>query len=207
MSSSESAVLAAGNLWENPMGTDGFEFVEYTAPDAAALGASLRAAWAFAAVARHRSKDVTALSPGRRELHRQCGAAQLRPGLCPAARPFGLRHRLSRARCGEGLSARALPRREAGAREGGADGAQHPCDRGHRRQPPLSRRPLWRPHDLRRRFRAGAGERAASPRRRARRHRSSDAQRPSGAHGVVGRLLREHSSIFARSATSTSRAS
>ena len=27
-----------GELWDNPMGTDGFEFVEYTAPDTAALG-------------------------------------------------------------------------------------------------------------------------------------------------------------------------
>ena len=25
------------DLWDNPMGTDGFEFVEYTAPDPAAL--------------------------------------------------------------------------------------------------------------------------------------------------------------------------
>src|SRR5882757_6875668 len=26
------------SLWENPLGTDGFEFVEYTAPNAADLG-------------------------------------------------------------------------------------------------------------------------------------------------------------------------
>ena len=26
------------DLWDNPMGTDGFEFVEYTAPDPTALG-------------------------------------------------------------------------------------------------------------------------------------------------------------------------
>ena len=26
------------DLWENPMGTDGFEFVEYAAPDPKALG-------------------------------------------------------------------------------------------------------------------------------------------------------------------------
>jgi len=42
----------------NPAGTDGFEFVEYTAPDAAALGA-LFTRMGFEAVARHRSKDVT----------------------------------------------------------------------------------------------------------------------------------------------------
>jgi 4-hydroxyphenylpyruvate dioxygenase len=41
----------------NPMGTDGFEFVEYTAPDPGQLGA-LFEQMGFSAVARHRSKDV-----------------------------------------------------------------------------------------------------------------------------------------------------
>jgi 4-hydroxyphenylpyruvate dioxygenase len=43
---------------ENPMGTDGFEFVEFTAPDAAALG-NVFESLGFRAVGRHRSKDVT----------------------------------------------------------------------------------------------------------------------------------------------------
>ena len=47
----------------NPMGTDGFEFVEYTAPDTAALG-RLFVSMGFAAVARHRSKDVTLYRQG-----------------------------------------------------------------------------------------------------------------------------------------------
>jgi 4-hydroxyphenylpyruvate dioxygenase len=47
---------------DNPMGTDGFEFVEYTAPDPALLR-TLFDRMGFPAVARHRSKDVT--------LHRQ----------------------------------------------------------------------------------------------------------------------------------------
>ena len=47
----------------NPMGTDGFEFVEYTAPDTAAL-AQLFETMGFAAVARHRSKDVTLYRQG-----------------------------------------------------------------------------------------------------------------------------------------------
>jgi 4-hydroxyphenylpyruvate dioxygenase len=46
----------------NPAGTDGFEFVEYTAPEPAQLRA-LFERLGFALVARHRSKDVT--------LHRQ----------------------------------------------------------------------------------------------------------------------------------------
>ena len=51
-----------GDLFENPMGTDGFEFVEYTAPDPVQLRA-LFARMGFPIAARHRSKNVT--------LHRQ----------------------------------------------------------------------------------------------------------------------------------------
>ena len=42
----------------NPMGTDGFEFVEYTAPDIELLR-SLFTKMGFPEVARHKSKDVT----------------------------------------------------------------------------------------------------------------------------------------------------
>jgi 4-hydroxyphenylpyruvate dioxygenase len=44
--------------YENPMGTDGFEFVEYTAPDPEDLR-SLFERLGFPIVARHRSKNVT----------------------------------------------------------------------------------------------------------------------------------------------------
>ena len=47
----------------NPMGTDGFEFIEYTAPDPAALG-RLFESLGFVAVARHRSKDVALYRQG-----------------------------------------------------------------------------------------------------------------------------------------------
>jgi len=50
-------------LWENPMGTDGFEFVEYTAPDVTALY-KLFERMGFRAVAKHRSKDVTLFRQG-----------------------------------------------------------------------------------------------------------------------------------------------
>jgi len=51
------------DLWDNPMGTDGFEFIEYAAPDPAALG-RLFVHMGFTAVARHRSKDVTLYRQG-----------------------------------------------------------------------------------------------------------------------------------------------
>ena len=44
-------------LWDNPLGTDGFEFIEYAAPDPSALG-RLFEQMGFAAIARHRSKNV-----------------------------------------------------------------------------------------------------------------------------------------------------
>jgi len=50
------------DLFDNPMGTDGFEFVEYTAPDPQQLR-TLFERFGFPVVARHRRKNVT--------LHRQ----------------------------------------------------------------------------------------------------------------------------------------
>jgi 4-hydroxyphenylpyruvate dioxygenase len=49
--------------WENPMGTDGFEFIEYTAPDPFALR-KLFEQLGFKAIARHRHKDVVLYRQG-----------------------------------------------------------------------------------------------------------------------------------------------
>jgi 4-hydroxyphenylpyruvate dioxygenase len=49
--------------WDNPVGTDGFEFIEYTAPDPVALGA-LFVQMGFTAIARHRHKAVTLYRQG-----------------------------------------------------------------------------------------------------------------------------------------------
>jgi 4-hydroxyphenylpyruvate dioxygenase len=54
---------ATAPRWENPQGTDGFEFVEYTAPDTTALG-RLFETMGFGRVARHRSKDVSLYRQG-----------------------------------------------------------------------------------------------------------------------------------------------
>ncbi|MDR6771967.1 4-hydroxyphenylpyruvate dioxygenase [Azospirillum sp. BE72] len=51
------------DMWENPMKTDGFEFIEFTAPDTVALG-RLFEQMGFSAIARHRSKDVTLYRQG-----------------------------------------------------------------------------------------------------------------------------------------------
>src|SRR3954463_9510752 len=49
--------------WENPMGTDGFEFIEYAAPDPAAMAAVFER-MGFRAIARHRHKQVTLYRQG-----------------------------------------------------------------------------------------------------------------------------------------------
>ena len=45
--------------WDNPMGTAGFEFIEYAAPDPQALGAVYRGAEQF------RSPSATSVSTGK----------------------------------------------------------------------------------------------------------------------------------------------
>ncbi len=49
--------------WENPMGTDGFEFIEYAAPDPAAM-AAVFVRMGFRPIARHRHKNVTLYRQG-----------------------------------------------------------------------------------------------------------------------------------------------
>src|SRR5579871_6787041 len=48
---------------DNPMGTDGFEFVEYAHPDGAALHALFKL-MGFAPVARHRTRKITVYRQG-----------------------------------------------------------------------------------------------------------------------------------------------
>jgi 4-hydroxyphenylpyruvate dioxygenase len=56
-------MAAQFQAWDNPMGTDGFEFIEFAAPDPAAMGA-LFEQMGFAAVAKHRSKNVLLYKQG-----------------------------------------------------------------------------------------------------------------------------------------------
>ena len=53
----------ASTSWDNPMGTDGFEFIEYAAPDPAAMGA-LFERMGFTPIAKHRHKNVTLYRQG-----------------------------------------------------------------------------------------------------------------------------------------------
>ncbi|MFL6695192.1 MAG: 4-hydroxyphenylpyruvate dioxygenase [Ramlibacter sp.] len=53
----------AARAWENPMGTDGFEFIEYAAPDPKAMGEVFER-MGFRPIARHRHKNVTLYRQG-----------------------------------------------------------------------------------------------------------------------------------------------
>ena len=78
--------------WDNPMATDGFEFIEYAAPDPRALGA-LFLQMGFCAIARHRHKDVTLYRQGdinfiinaERDSFAQRFARQHGPSICAIA--------------------------------------------------------------------------------------------------------------------------
>ena len=52
-----------GAAWDNPMGTDGFEFIEYAAPDPQAMAAVFER-MGFTAIAKHRHKNVTLYRQG-----------------------------------------------------------------------------------------------------------------------------------------------
>jgi 4-hydroxyphenylpyruvate dioxygenase len=54
---------AGAPAWENPMGTDGFEFIEYAAPDPRAMG-ELFERMGFEPIARHRHKNVVLYRQG-----------------------------------------------------------------------------------------------------------------------------------------------
>lgn len=58
-----SSAASAAVAWDNPMGTDGFEFIEYAAPDPAAMGA-LFERMGFKPIAKHRHKNVTLYRQG-----------------------------------------------------------------------------------------------------------------------------------------------
>ena len=66
------------NAISNPVGTDGFEFVEYTAPDPELLR-TLFERLGFPVVGAASQQERHAAPAGRHQLHHQRRAGQLRP--------------------------------------------------------------------------------------------------------------------------------
>ena len=125
----------------NPAGTDGFEFVEFAHPEPEKL-ADLFQRMGYAPVARHKTKNITRLSPGRHQLHAERRARLVRRPLRRRARALravdGLARRARRARLRPRREARrrALHRRRQDARRAG--------HQGHRRLADLFRRQVRR---------------------------------------------------------------
>ena len=103
---------AMADLFENPMGLMGFEFVEFASPDAQHAGAVVREARLHAG-GQAPLEGRRALPPGRHQLHRQPRAEQPRRLLRRRARPLGLRHGVSGQGFAQGLRPRAGARRPA----------------------------------------------------------------------------------------------
>ena len=125
------------------MGTDGFEFVEYAAPDPKAMGA-LFEQMGFTAIARHRHKNVTLYRQGEinfiinaePDSFAQRFARLHGPSICAIA------FRVDDA--ANGLPARARTGRLGLRQQDRPDGAEHPGHQGRRRFADLFRRPLAR---------------------------------------------------------------
>src|ERR1700722_4212688 len=84
------------DLLDNPLGTDGFEFVEFTGPDPQAIARQFTA-MGFTAVAKHRSKNVVRYRQGDinfiLNMEPQGPAAQVRAAQGPSANAMAFRVR------------------------------------------------------------------------------------------------------------------
>ena len=78
------------DLFDNPLGTDGFEFVEFTSPEPERLQ-RLFEMMGFVAVAQAPLEERAAVRPGRHQLHPQHGAGRPAGGVPRRARAFGQR--------------------------------------------------------------------------------------------------------------------
>ena len=196
------------DLFDNPMGLMGFEFVEFASPTPDTLEPVFEKL-GFTLVAQHRSKDVRAVPPGRHQLHRQPRAEERRRRTSP---PSTARRRAA-WRFASGIRTRPTTR----ALELGAQPIEMPTGPMELRLPAIKGiggAPLYlidrfedgkSIYDIDFEFIDGVERHPAGHGLKL--DRSPDAQRLPRPHGVLGRASTSGSSTSARSATSTSRAS
>ena len=196
------------DLFDNPLGTDGFEFVEFTSPEPERLQ-QLFEQMGFVAVVAGTAPRTCCASPRATSTSsstwsRPASRRRSAPRTGPRPTPWRSGSRTPRMALKLAVERGAKPVHGPGR----ADGAEHPGHRGDRRLQPLSGRPL------RRRRRSTT---STSGRSRARRsgstghgphlHRPPDPQCAPRPDGRTGPTSTSASSTSARSATSTSRAS
>jgi len=163
---------------DNPMGTDGFEFVEYAHPQPEQLHALFKL-MGYAQVARHKTRKIT--------VYRQGDINYL---VNEASGTHGFNFVAAHGPCVGGLSTCAVARRGTCRHSFRPENPRCSRDQGNRRQSPVFRRPLrGEGFGLRRRIRLARCKEPATGRRRAVLSRSPHPQRPSRPHGRLDRLL------------------
>ena len=141
------AAVPSGITKLNPMGTGRLRVRRVHRHRTRGRWRGCSSRWASRAVARHRSKNVTLLPPGRDQLHRERRARQLRAGLRASARP----DRSAPSRSASTTRRRRWQARSRAGRQGADPGEVGPDGAGTARRSraiggsrDLSRRPLWR---------------------------------------------------------------
>ena len=175
---------------DNPMGTDGFEFVEYAHPRPEELHA-LFALMGYAPVARHRTKKITVYRQGDINYLVNEAPGTHGHGFVAAHGPCAPSMAFRVVDAKQAYERALVARRGAGRCAVGAEDARCSRHQGHRRQPALFRRPLRRQGSAYDAEFEWLGEGPAARWRGAVLHRSPHPQRPSRPHGCVDRLLRK----------------
>ena len=191
---------------DNPMGTDGFEFVEYAHPKPQELHALFKL-MGYVPVARHKTKKITVYRQGDINylVNEEPGTHGFdfvaAHGPCAPSMAF-------RVVDAQAAYERALvARRGAGRCVVRAEDARRARDQGHRRQPALFRRSLRRQGlGLRCRVRVAGRTRSAARRRRPVSISITSPTTSIAAAWMSGPASTKNCSTSARSASSTSRA-
>ena len=177
------------DLFENPMGLMGFEFVEFASPTPNVIE-PLFEMMGFTRVANHRSKDVALYRQGEINfvVNNESGSVASYFAAEHGPSPCGMAFRV---RDSHVAYKRAL---ELGAQPvdlpPGPMELRLPADQRYRRRTSISHRPLRRWHvHLRHRLRIHRRRRSPSERSRAQAHRPSYAQRLPRPHGALVGVL------------------
>ena len=179
--------------FENPLGINGFEFVEFAAPEGQGeLLHDYFRKMGFTAVLHHKSRPITVYRQGGVNFLVNEDPGQLRRRLRPPARSQRLRFRDPFPEAGQRrVRHRRQQRRRSDHRQGRQQGRRRAGGEGHRRLHAVPGRPLRRQgFDVRRRLPADAGRRPGSEGLRPDLHRPPHPQPLLRQHAEVVGLLR-----------------
>ena len=186
------------NECANPMGLDGFEFVEFAAPEAGVIEPTFGRA-RLRARCPPPFQDRAPVAAERHQLHRQLPTAEHRVVSRRGARPVRRRTRLPGPRRAPGLRPRRGPGRAGHGHADGADGTEASGHPRRRRHAALPDRPLPRGQQhLRHRLRVRRRRRPPPGRRRTRRRSTTSRTTSTAAASTTGRVSTSASSSSTR---------